>query len=155
MSYPNSNPSSPRALHPPSSSQPGSSSSRPNPQSHNKRHAPNTAADDDSDSDYPDIDPELRLRTVRTAASAIAESVRVENKQRRKKSRRWLFARSASTKCVGLCSVWLPRLIDYMLGRSGIVRPPHRHPHRPSHSHNHSLRLQQARNRKERGGTCT
>lgn len=47
----------------------------------------------DNDSDTGDelddtIDPELRLRTVRTAASAIAESIRSEQRMERRKTRR-------------------------------------------------------------------
>ncbi|KAF5360300.1 hypothetical protein D9758_009101 [Tetrapyrgos nigripes] len=44
--------------------------------------------DNDSDDEDDTIDPELRLRTVRTAASAIAESIRSEQKAERRKSRR-------------------------------------------------------------------
>ncbi|TRM59775.1 hypothetical protein BD626DRAFT_572447 [Schizophyllum amplum] len=42
----------------------------------------------DSDDEPDNIDPELRLRTVRTAHSAIAESIRSEVKAERRKSRR-------------------------------------------------------------------
>ncbi|ESK92514.1 phospholipid-translocating p-type atpase domain-containing protein [Moniliophthora roreri MCA 2997] len=53
----------------------------------------------DSDSEDETIDPELRLRTVRTAASAIAESIRSEQRaERRKKRRRKGFFRRASEK---------------------------------------------------------
>ncbi|KAK7442780.1 phospholipid transporting ATPase [Stygiomarasmius scandens] len=51
----------------------------------------------DSDEEDDTIDPELRLRTVRTAASAIAESIRSEQKAERRKTRRkrrGLFGRS-------------------------------------------------------------
>jgi phospholipid-translocating ATPase len=52
----------------------------------------------DIDSDEDDtIDPELRLRTVRTAASAIAESIRSEQKAEKRKfrRRRGLFGKSS------------------------------------------------------------
>ena len=43
--------------------------------------------DDDADTDEDDaVDPELRLRTVRTAASTIAESNRQEERTQRRKS---------------------------------------------------------------------
>lgn len=43
--------------------------------------------EDDADEENDDtIDPELRLRTVRTAASAIAESIRSEQRAERRKS---------------------------------------------------------------------
>jgi len=56
-----------------------------------RRHHPHQADDLDNTDDENDdtIDPELRLRTVRTAASAIAESIRSERRaQKRKKNRR-------------------------------------------------------------------
>ncbi|KAK7062688.1 phospholipid transporting ATPase [Paramarasmius palmivorus] len=53
----------------------------------------------DSDSEDETIDPELRLRTVRTAHSAIAESIRSEQRaERRKKRKRKGFFRRASEK---------------------------------------------------------
>jgi phospholipid-translocating ATPase len=50
-----------------------------------KRSPPHPDYDDDNDSS---IDPELRLRTVRTAASAIAESIQTERRVERRKTRR-------------------------------------------------------------------
>ncbi|KAH9476290.1 Putative phospholipid-transporting ATPase C24B11.12c [Psilocybe cubensis] len=44
------------------------------------------------------IDPELRLRTVRTAASAIAESIRSEQRTERRKSRRFFRRHTAEKK---------------------------------------------------------
>lgn len=63
-----------------------------------KRH-PHPHPDDLDTDDEPDaaIDPELRLRTVRTAASALAESVRSEQRAERRKSirrKRSLFFRT-------------------------------------------------------------
>jgi len=57
---------------------------------------------DEPDSDNDDnIDPELRLRTVRTAASAIAESIKSEQRAERRKSRhRGFFRRGAAKKTV-------------------------------------------------------
>ena len=54
----------------------------------------------DSDSEDETIDPELRLRTVRTAASAIAESIHSEQRaQRRKtKKRKHFFRRNQEKK---------------------------------------------------------
>ncbi|KAL0581270.1 phospholipid transporting ATPase [Marasmius crinis-equi] len=53
----------------------------------------------DSDTDDEPIDPELRLRTVRTAASAIAESIRSEQRiERRKTKRRHFFRRNSEKK---------------------------------------------------------
>ncbi|KAJ4469887.1 phospholipid-transporting ATPase 1 [Lentinula aciculospora] len=50
---------------------------------------PSTARHSDSDDEEDDtIDPELRLRTVRTAASALEESIRTEEKAQRRKTRR-------------------------------------------------------------------
>ncbi|KAF9261613.1 phospholipid-transporting ATPase 1 [Marasmius fiardii PR-910] len=58
-----------------------------------------TANSRDSDSEDETIDPELRLRTVRTAASAIAESIRSEQRaQRRKTKKRRRFFRRHSEK---------------------------------------------------------
>lgn len=48
---------------------------------------------DEDDYDDEEIDPELRLRTVRTAASAIAESIRSEQRQERRKTKRSRFFR--------------------------------------------------------------
>lgn len=53
----------------------------------------------DSDDEEDDtIDPELRLRTVRTAASALEQGIRSEQKAERRKTRRRLFGRSGSEK---------------------------------------------------------
>ncbi|KAJ3992228.1 phospholipid-transporting ATPase 1 [Lentinula boryana] len=49
---------------------------------------PSTARHSDSDDEDDTIDPELRLRTVRTAASALEESIRTEEKAQRRKNRR-------------------------------------------------------------------
>lgn len=61
-----------------------------------KRHPPPPDIDDDDEADL-NIDPNLRLRTVRTAHSTIAESVRVEQRATRRKTRRF-FKRRASKK---------------------------------------------------------
>ncbi|KAF9002486.1 hypothetical protein BDQ17DRAFT_1409499 [Cyathus striatus] len=54
-----------------------------------KRTDPSTSRTDVQDEDYdPAIDPELRLRTVRTAASAIAESIISEQRTQRRKTMR-------------------------------------------------------------------
>ena len=50
-----------------------------------KRHQPVDEPDTDEENDDT-IDPELRLRTVRTAASAIAESIRSEQRAERRRS---------------------------------------------------------------------
>ena len=57
-----------------------------------------TESDEELEDDT--IDPELRLRTVRTAASALEESIRTEQKaeRRKKRRRRGLFGRSNSEK---------------------------------------------------------
>ncbi|KAF9481771.1 phospholipid-translocating P-type ATPase [Pholiota conissans] len=52
-----------------------------------KRHQPVDEPDTDEENDDT-IDPELRLRTVRTAASAIAESIKSEQRAARRKSMR-------------------------------------------------------------------
>lgn len=54
----------------------------------------------ETDEDHDDnIDPELRLRTVRTAASAIAESIKSEQRAERRKSRhRGFFRRHGPAK---------------------------------------------------------
>ncbi|KAG7095035.1 hypothetical protein E1B28_005826 [Marasmius oreades] len=54
----------------------------------------------DPDSEDDTIDPELRLRTVRTAASAIAESIRSEQRAERRKTkkRRRFFSRHSDKK---------------------------------------------------------
>jgi phospholipid-translocating ATPase len=57
--------------------------------------------DEDTDEEAPDtIDPQLRLRTVRTAASSIAEAARLEDRQatRRLKPRGSRFFRRAGTE---------------------------------------------------------
>ncbi|KAJ7097515.1 hypothetical protein C8R44DRAFT_366257 [Mycena epipterygia] len=59
-----------------------------------KRHHPPDAIHDDSDDDDT-IDPELRLRTVRTAHSAIAESIVADARQTRRRRR---FFRSRGEK---------------------------------------------------------
>ncbi|KAJ3924891.1 MAG: hypothetical protein NXY57DRAFT_968818 [Lentinula lateritia] len=62
---------------------------------------PSTARHSDSDEEEDDnIDPELRLRTVRTAASALEESIRKEEKAQRRKTRRrrWLFGSRSEKK---------------------------------------------------------
>lgn len=64
------------------------------------RHPP-SRADDDTDDDDDNIDPELRLRTVRTAASAIAESILSEQRAERRKTvrqRRSFFRRRHRAK---------------------------------------------------------
>jgi hypothetical protein len=57
-----------------------------------RRHPrnPNRAEDEpDTDEEHQeDIDPQLRLRTVRTAASSIAEAGRIDDRTQRRKSRR-------------------------------------------------------------------
>jgi phospholipid-translocating ATPase len=61
-----------------------------------KRHQPTDADNTDEENDET-IDPELRLRTVRTAASAIAESIKTDQRAERRKStihRRSRFFRS-------------------------------------------------------------
>lgn len=45
-------------------------------------------ADTDEDDGNIDVDPELRLRTVRTAASTIAESIRSEQRMHRRRTKR-------------------------------------------------------------------
>lgn len=63
-----------------------------------KRHPPVDEPDTDEENDET-IDPELRLRTVRTAASAIAESIRSDQRAERRRStiqRRSRFFRSKS-----------------------------------------------------------
>ncbi|KAJ7444617.1 phospholipid-transporting ATPase 1 [Mycena galericulata] len=61
-----------------------------------KRHPPAHAADwDASDDDLANIDPELRLRTVRTAHSAIAESIVADARKTRRRRR---FFRSRGEK---------------------------------------------------------
>lgn len=52
-----------------------------------KRHPQPEELTDDEGHDAP-IDPELRLRTVRTAASTIAESIRSEQRAERRKTER-------------------------------------------------------------------
>ncbi len=56
-----------------------------------KRQQQQAQHDEDTDTEDPQVDPELRLRTVQTAHSTIAESIRSENRraERRRKSRRW------------------------------------------------------------------
>lgn len=61
-------------------------------------HPDNLDTDDENDDT---IDPELRLRTVRTAASAIAESIKTEQRAERRKSmrqKRSRFFRKSSEK---------------------------------------------------------
>lgn len=57
-----------------------------------KRHQHPEEPDTDEENDET-IDPELRLRTVRTAASAIAESIKSEQRAERRKSRSRFFRR--------------------------------------------------------------
>lgn len=57
-----------------------------------KRPEPVDEPDTDEENDDT-IDPELRLRTVRTAASAIAESIKSEQRTERRKSRSRFFRR--------------------------------------------------------------
>jgi phospholipid-translocating ATPase len=59
-----------------------------------KRHKIVDEPDTDEDNDD-NIDPELRLRTVRTARSAIAESIKSEQRAERRKSRHKGFFRRA------------------------------------------------------------
>jgi phospholipid-translocating ATPase len=54
-------------------------------------------SDTDTDQESSPIDPNLRLHTVRTAASSIAEAGRIEDRAQRRKSRRF-FRRGASEK---------------------------------------------------------
>jgi len=61
-----------------------------------KRHIRTPSPDTDENDD--NIDPELRLRTVHTAASAIAESIKTEQRAERRKSRRGFFQRRAAAK---------------------------------------------------------
>lgn len=53
-----------------------------------KRNHPPPVNDDTDEENDDTIDPELRLRTVRTAASAIAESIISEQRAQRRKSKR-------------------------------------------------------------------
>ncbi|KDQ51836.1 hypothetical protein JAAARDRAFT_198713 [Jaapia argillacea MUCL 33604] len=53
-----------------------------------RRQPPDPDDGASTDEDMPTIDPELRLRTVRTAASTIAESIRSEQRAERRKSLR-------------------------------------------------------------------
>lgn len=68
-----------------------------------KRRQGDVEDEPDTDEEHTDdIDPNLRLRTVRTAASSIAEAGRVEDRQRRRKSRRSrFFTRSVKRKHAG------------------------------------------------------
>jgi phospholipid-translocating ATPase len=63
-----------------------------------KRHPPPPDSPDTDDEAEASIDPQLRLRTVRTAASTIAESVRVEERAARRKSHRARFFRRGTEK---------------------------------------------------------
>lgn len=45
-------------------------------------------ADTDEEEDSAEVDPDLRLRTVRTAASTIAESIRSEQRMHRRRTKR-------------------------------------------------------------------
>ena len=51
-----------------------------------KRHQPTEEEDNTDEENDETIDPELRLRTVRTAASAIAESIRTDQRAERRRS---------------------------------------------------------------------
>ena len=53
----------------------------------NQAHPPNSL-DNEPDEQDDQIDPELRLRTVRTASSAIAESIRSEQRRERFRAKR-------------------------------------------------------------------
>src|SRR6266545_7834696 len=58
-----------------------------------------TASPDTDEEDDDNVDPELRLRTVRTAASALAVSVKSEQRAERRKSRqKGFFRRRAAAK---------------------------------------------------------
>lgn len=64
-----------------------------------KRHQIQEPDTDEENDDV--IDPELRLRTVRTAASALAESIKSEQRAERRKSRHkasMFFRRQAASK---------------------------------------------------------
>lgn len=58
----------------------------------------NQAPEDDEVDEDDQVDPELRLRTVRTATSAIAESIRSEQRMERRKARRRRIWGSLKTK---------------------------------------------------------
>ncbi|KAF9556878.1 phospholipid-transporting ATPase 1 [Agrocybe pediades] len=62
-----------------------------------KRNQPSNEPDTDEENDDT-IDPELRLRTVRTAASAIAESIKSEQRAERRRSRRFFRRQTAEKK---------------------------------------------------------
>ncbi|KAH9837972.1 phospholipid-translocating P-type ATPase [Rhodofomes roseus] len=65
--------------------------------SHTQRHPP--PSDDSTDEEHDTVDPDLRLRTVRTAASTIAESARQEERARRRKiSMKGVFHRRSQKK---------------------------------------------------------
>ncbi|WWD18543.1 hypothetical protein CI109_102996 [Kwoniella shandongensis] len=78
--------------------EPSSSSSRLRPPSQSYF---NPESDDDDVFDPQSIDPELRLRTVRTAHSVIAESIRTEEHAEKRAKRRRLF-RNMTRKASGL-----------------------------------------------------
>lgn len=63
-----------------------------------RNQARNQTAEDDEVDDDDQVDPELRLRTVRTATSAIAESIRSEQRMERRKARRRRIWGSLKTK---------------------------------------------------------
>ncbi|KAJ7581830.1 phospholipid-transporting ATPase 1 [Mycena floridula] len=60
------------------------------------QHTQSVGTDDEHDDDT--IDPELRLRTVRTAASAIAESARSEQRAERRRKRSRFFRKNTDKK---------------------------------------------------------
>jgi len=62
-----------------------------------KRNQPSNEPDTDEENDDT-IDPELRLRTVRTAASAIAESIKSDQRAERRKSRRFFRRHTVEKK---------------------------------------------------------
>ena len=63
------------------------------------RRQPSQPDRDELDADHDaNVDDDLRLRTVRTAHSAIAESIRSEQRAERRKSRRRNFFRSKNTE---------------------------------------------------------
>jgi len=64
-----------------------------------KRHQPTHEPDTDEENDET-IDPELRLRTVRTAASAIAESIKSEQRAERRRSTMYKRSRFFRSKHV-------------------------------------------------------
>jgi phospholipid-translocating ATPase len=62
-----------------------------------KRHPPADEVDPDDEANV-NIDPNLRLRTLRTAHSAINESVHVEERAARRRTRRFFRRKSAKKR---------------------------------------------------------